>query len=237
MTKILIIDDEKLLVKGLQRSLTGEGFEVEAAYDGHEGLSKVKSHLPDLVILDIMLPGMDGFEVCRRLRSVSDVPVIMLTARGEDIDKIVGLELGADDYLAKPFNTRELIARIRAILRRRPSFREHAVDTQTPAALDRMIRAGELEIDAACQRVIVKGEQVSLTTREFELLHALARNPGRVLTRDVLLEQVWGSRYYGEPRVVDVYVRRLRQKIEPDPANPRWIFTRWGAGYFFQGEE
>ncbi|WP_347488729.1 response regulator transcription factor [Desulfoscipio sp. XC116] len=289
MAKILLVDDERLLVKGLKRSLENEGYEVGVAYDGAEALSLVRGGPVDLVVLDIMLPRVDGLEVCRRIRQFSNLPIIMLTARGDDVDKIVGLELGADDYLAKPFNTRELIARIRAILRRVRFGRseaavgyhadglsesERAADetksgsglagnagrlddgagtedgSRVPDSLahsdvgmfpdaalpGKMIKAGGLEIDVLRQRVGRAGRAVELTVREFDLLLILARHPGRIFTREVLLEQVWGPRYFGEPRVVDVYIRRLRQKIEPDTANPRWIMTRWGAGYYFAGE-
>ncbi len=256
MTRILVVDDERLLVKGLKRSLEAEGYEVLVAYDGTEALALLKSEPVDLVLLDIMLPRIDGLEVCRHIRRISGLPIIMLSARGDDVDKIVGLELGADDYLAKPFNSRELIARIKAVLRRAqpapagtvagPGREYPAGARDYPGALPapespgifpagQVIRAGGLEIDPPRQRVTVHGEKVSLTAREFDLIYTLARHPGRIFTRDILLEQVWGTRYFGDPRVVDVYMRRLRQKIEPDPANPRWLMTRWGTGYYFSG--
>lgn len=263
MARILLVDDERLLVKGLKRSLEGAGYEVVEAYDGIEALEALERAPVDLVVLDIMLPGIDGLEVCRRIRHISNVPIIMLTARGDDVDKIVGLELGADDYLAKPFNTRELIARIRAVLRRAPPAGSGAAAPEThasaaphgyapgsavgrdaheekayPPAGDwtgEVIRAGVLEIDVPRQRVKVAGRGIELTAREFDLLYALARHPERIFTREILLEQVWGTQYYGDPRVVDVYIRRLRQKIEPDPAHPRFIMTRWGSGYYFSG--
>ncbi|TYO95391.1 response regulator transcription factor [Desulfallas thermosapovorans] len=266
MAKILLVDDEQLLVKGLKRSLENEGYEVQAAYNGTEALSLVRSEPVDLVVLDIMLPEMDGLEVCRRIRQFSNLPIIMLTARGDAVDKIVGLELGADDYLAKPFNTRELIARIRAILRRVPperpgtcgdrfsnesgrsgqAYKDISCGEQVTGgartrgnccAPGEVIKASGLEIDVPRQRVRREGRAVELTSREFDLLLTLARQPGRIFTREVLLDQVWGTRYFGEPRVVDVYIRRLRQKIEPDTANPRWIMTRWGAGYYFAGAD
>lgn len=225
MSLILIVDDERLLVKGLKRSLEENGFTVEAAYDGEEALKVLQEKRIDLVILDIMLPKLDGLEVCRRIRNRWDIPVIMLTARGKDTDKIVGLELGADDYLAKPFNTRELIARVKAVLRR-STYTGHE-----PAGA--VFKFDELEIDIPRQRVTVNSSQVELTVTEFNLLATLARHPGRVFTREVLLEQVWGSPYT-DPRTVDVYVRRVREKVEPDAAHPRWIMTRRGAGYYFQ---
>jgi len=238
LPSILLVDDERLLVKGLKRSLENEGYQVLAAYDGLEALELLDRQSVDLVILDIMLPQIDGFEVCRRLRKKSSVPVIMLTARGDDVDKIVGLELGADDYLAKPFNTRELIARIKAVLRRVSATTAEL--TPGPGKdrgygdEDKIIKAGNLVIDPLRQQVRRGDEILDLTAREFELLYTLARHPGRIYSREILLEQVWGSRYFGEQRVVDVYIRRLRQKIEYDPANPRWVITRWGAGYYLQ---
>lgn len=275
VAKILLVDDERLLVKGLKRSLENEGYEVLVAYDGAGALALVHSEPVDLVVLDIMLPEMDGLEVCRRIRQFSNLPIIMLTARGDAVDKIVGLELGADDYLAKPFNTRELIARIRAILRRVPPGRPGAAGDReqfltepgrsgrtgggggqgdksisyggqmTSGARTRenhrapgeVIKAGGLEIDVPRQCVRREGRAVELTAREFDLLLTLARHPGRIFTREMLLEQVWGPHYFGEPRVVDVYIRRLRQKIEPDTAIPRWIMTRWGTGYYFAGAD
>lgn len=236
--KILLVDDERLLVKGLRRSLETEGCKVTVAYDGASALAELDTNVVDLVILDIMLPVIDGLEVCRRIRRFSNVPIIMLTAKGDDVDKVVGLELGADDYLSKPFNTRELLARIKAVTRRTAgcnSTSNIAQDRSISAGPHpRLLRYGALNIDLDLQRVQVGERAVDLTVREFELLSALAGHPGRVYTRDVLLNMVWGSNYYTEPRVVDVYIRRLRQKIEADPAKPRWILTRWGAGYYFQ---
>ncbi|HBX23270.1 MAG TPA: DNA-binding response regulator [Desulfotomaculum sp.] len=243
MTRILVVDDERLLVKGLQRSLNDAGFEVQTAYDGTEALARLEEGGVDLVVLDLMLPGVDGFEVCRRVRRTSSVPIIMLTARGDDVDKIVGLELGADDYLAKPFNTRELIARIRAVLRRAESTAAvpvtttktgETIGTDAVQKQVQVIRYDNLEIDVPRQQVRLEGREIELTAREFDLLYTLARHPGRIFTREILLEQVWGTGYFGEPRVVDVYIRRLRQKIELEPASPRWVMTRWGAGYYFR---
>jgi DNA-binding response OmpR family regulator len=226
MPHVLIVDDERLLVKGLKRSLEENGFAVTAAFDGEEALSVLQQREIDLVVLDIMLPKIDGFEVCRRIRKGWNTPVIMLTARGDDIDKIVGLEIGADDYLAKPFNTRELLARIKAVLRRTASVnREYKTDG--------ILRFDALTIDVPRQSVVVDGKEAALTATEFNLLLTLARRPGQVFTRDVLLEQVWGSPYT-DPRAVDVYVRRIREKIEPDAAHPRWIMTKRGVGYFFR---
>jgi DNA-binding response OmpR family regulator len=240
MKKILLVDDERLFVKGLKRSLEANGYEVNAAYDGKEALVQLTKKYVDLVILDIMLPEMDGLEVCRQLRQFSNVPVIMLTAKGDDIDKIVGLEIGADDYLSKPFNTRELLARVKAIIRR-TNLNTLTIDPAGQLPLEavkldtkELIKFGDLEIDMRRQKVWVKGQPIDLTVREYDLLLTLVSHPARIYTREILLEQVWGSRYFGEPRVVDVYVRRLRQKIEVDPARPEWIMTRWGSGYYFR---
>lgn len=225
MTTVLVVDDERLLLKGLKRSLEQEGFTVLEAFDGEQGLALFRDRAPEIVVLDLMLPVMDGLTVCREIRRHSDTPIIMLTARGEDVDKIVGLELGADDYVTKPFNTRELVARIRAVLRRfkaRPDQAEEA-----------MIRAGRLEIDGVRRKVTVAGEQADLTAREFDLLYLLAGHPGRVYTRENLLELVWGSSYYSDLRTVDVHIRRLREKVEVDPGRPELVLTKWGVGYYF----
>lgn len=228
MARILVVDDEKLIVKGLKFSLEKEGYEVLAAYDGAEALSLFKKENPDLIVLDLMLPEVDGFEVCRRIRKGSEVPIIMLTARGEDIDKILGLELGADDYVTKPFNPRELTARIKAILRR----------SQLPPGRDQVgmqvIRLQDLQIDLFQRKVRIRDKEVDLTSKEFALLSLLASHPGRVFSREKLLEHVWGYDYYGDARTVDVHIRHMREKIEPDPATPQLILTVWGAGYKFR---
>jgi len=222
--QILIVDDEKALVKGLKYTLEKEGFKVKAAYDGQEALDFLQSNKADLIILDLMLPKVDGLEVCRRIRQQgNNTPIIMLTAKGDDVDKIIGLELGADDYVAKPFNPRELVARIRAVLRRTSNNIQSGVMT-----------FGELFIDPNRRIVKVKDQTVELSVREFDLIVTMARRPGFTFTREMLLEQVWGHDYYGDPRVVDVYIRRVREKIEPDPAHPRWLITRWGVGYAFE---
>ncbi len=219
---VLIVDDEKTLVKALTFNLEKEGFKVEAAYDGEEALEKVFSLKPDVVVLDLMLPEVDGFEVCRRIRKKLDVPIIMLTARSEDIDKVLGLELGADDYLTKPFNSRELVARIKAILRR---------STTTEEESKKQIQIGKLQIDLLQHRVRLGEKEISLTSKEFALLSFLAVNAGNVYSREQLLAQVWGYDYYGDVRTVDVHIRHLREKIETDPANPEYIITVWGTGY------
>lgn len=225
--KILLVEDEKTLAKALKFNLEKEGFRVEVAFDGEEALNAMSGEEPDLVILDLMLPKIDGYEVCRSIRRSSDVPIIMLTARDEDIDKILGLELGADDYMTKPFNTRELLARIRAILRR---------TVQQAAAAKNFIKIGDLQIDAIKRKVTVKGREVALTSREYNLLSLLASNPGKVYSREELLEEIWGDDYSGDVRTVDVHIRHLREKIEEFPAEPNIILTVWGAGYKFREE-
>jgi two-component system, OmpR family, response regulator VicR len=219
---VLVVDDEKTLVKALTFNLEKEGFRVEQAYDGEEALRKVFALKPDIVVLDLMLPLVDGFEVCRQIRKKTDVPIIMLTARGEDIDKVLGLELGADDYLTKPFNSRELVARIKAILRR-SLFREEETK--------KIAQIGNLQVDLLQHRVRLDGKDISLTSKEFALLSFLVANAGNVYSREQLLEQVWGYDYYGDVRTVDVHIRHLREKLEQDPGNPNLILTVWGTGY------
>ena len=219
---VLVVDDEKTLVKALSFNLEKEGFRVEQAYDGEEALQKVFDLKPDIVVLDLMLPEVDGFEVCRRIRKKMDIPIIMLTARSEDIDKVLGLELGADDYLTKPFNSRELVARIKAILRR-SIFREEEAK--------KLFQIGKLQIDLLQHRVRLGDDEINLTTKEFALLSFLAANAGNVYSREQLLEQVWGYDYYGDVRTVDVHIRHLREKIETDPGKPELILTIWGTGY------
>ncbi len=219
---VLIVDDEKTLVKALTFNLQKEGFRVDTAYDGEEALEKVFSLKPDVVVLDLMLPEVDGFEVCRRIRKKLEVPIIMLTARSEDIDKVLGLELGADDYLTKPFNSRELVARIKAILRRSTASQEES---------RKQIQIGKLQIDLLQHRVRLGDKEINLTSKEFALLSFLALNAGNVYSREQLLAQVWGYDYYGDVRTVDVHIRHLREKIENDPANPEYIITVWGTGY------
>jgi len=221
--KVLIVDDEVGLVKGLSHSLTREGYQVKAAHDGEEALRLLANEKFDIVLLDLMLPKVDGLEVCRRSRQQRDTPIIMLTAKGDDIDRIVGLEMGADDYLAKPFNTRELIARIRAVLRRARGSRHREPET---------IRYDGIEIDASARRAVVRGRPVDLTAKEFDLLYLLAKNPGRVFQREQILDAVWGADFF-DTRTVDVCVGRVRKKIEEDPSRPQFVVTRWGVGYSF----
>ncbi|MFO7152022.1 MAG: response regulator YycF [Bacillota bacterium] len=223
--KILVVDDEKPIVDILKYNLIKEGYEVVAAYDGEEAIEVAFSQNPDLVLLDIMLPKMDGFSVCKKLREKLLCPIIMLTAKGEEVDKVLGLELGADDYVTKPFSMRELMARIKANLRR--------LSLSSPAEERKVIKAKDLEIDLSSFQVKKGGRAVELTLREFELLKFLALQPGQVFSRQKLLEDVWGYEYYGDIRTVDVTVRRLREKIEDDPSNPTYILTKRGVGYYF----
>lgn len=226
MTTILVVDDEKLLVKGLKRSLEQNGYNVLTAYDGRAALDLLEGQKIDLVLLDLMLPKIDGLEVCRHIRKTKDIPVIMLTARGENVDKKVGLGLGVDDYLTKPFNTRELVARIKAVLRLY-SVSEQKKDSG-------IIKVGDLEIDGLRRKVLLNEKSIGLTAREFDLLFLMAANPGRVYTREKLMEIIWGSSNFVDLRTVDVHIRRLREKIESNSRSPEYILTKWGAGYFFR---
>lgn len=227
--KILVVDDEKVLVKGICFNLRGEGYEVDAGYDGAQAVEMARNNDYDLIILDLMMPKIDGLQACVKIREFSNVPIIMLTARGEDADKIIGLESGADDYITKPFNILELKARIRALLRRAAMPPAGNREPEEEA-----LRAGHIKLDLA-QRVAIKdGERVDLTVKEFDLMELLMRNPGRVYSRENLLDLVWGYEYQGDFRTVDVHVRRLREKLELDPAHPRLILTKWGVGYFLQ---
>ncbi len=219
---VLVVDDEKTLVKALTFNLEKEGFRVEQAFNGEEALQKVFELKPDVVVLDLMLPEVDGFDVCRQIRKKLDIPIIMLTARSEDIDKVLGLELGADDYMTKPFNSRELVARIKAILRRSTVREEEA---------KKVVQVGNLQVDLLQHRARVGDQEISLTSKEFALLSFLATNAGNVYSREQLLEQVWGYDYYGDVRTVDVHIRHLREKIEKDPGNPDLLITVWGTGY------
>lgn len=231
--KILIIDDEKNIVDILKFNLEKSGFETIEAYDGAEGVEKAYSETPDLILLDIMLPKMDGFEACKKIREKLSTPIIMLTAREEEVDKILGLELGADDYITKPFSVRELMARIKANLRRMTPTENSAEKSDASAGT---IVSGKLSIN--CDRYEVKknGSVIDLTLREFELLKFLATQPERIFTRENLLEKVWGYEYYGDVRTVDVTVRRLREKIEDEPSSPGYIITKRGVGYYFNKE-
>jgi len=221
--RILVVDDEKLIVKGLKFSLEQDDMEVDAAYDGEEALEKIKTGDYDLVLLDIMLPKLTGYEVCQAVREFSTVPIIMLTAKGDVMDKILGLDYGADDYMSKPFNVLEVKARIKAVLRR-----------LNPDKKSRFIESRELRIDCDSRRVTISGKEINLTAKEFDLLELLALNPLKVYTREDLLSAVWGKDYNGDVRTVDVHMRRLREKVEDNPSEPKYVQTRWGVGYFFQ---
>ena len=228
--KILIIEDEKAISDIIKFNLVKEGYQVETAYDGIDGLAMALACGADLVLLDIMLPGMDGFEVCRKIRETSNVPVLMLTAKEEEVDKVLGLELGADDYITKPFGMRELIARIKANIRR-----QNIAGGVSPELQASDVKTfGALEIDLNRYEVRKNGNVLELTLREFELLKYLAEREDKVYSREQLLEEVWGYEYYGDIRTVDVTVRRLREKLEDDPANPQYIMTKRGIGYYFR---
>ena len=232
--RILLVDDEPLIIKGLRFSLAQDGYEIDAAYDGNEALTKILGEEYDLILLDVMLPGMSGIEVCQRVRETSDVPIIMLTAKGEDMDKILGLEYGADDYMTKPFNILEVKARIKSILRRAGSSPRQAAAAASAEQENKDILSAEgLECDTKSRSVTVNGEPVNLTVKEFDLLQLFMGNPGKVFSRDELLETIWGFDYLGDARTVDVHIRRLREKIETDPAKPQYIMTKWGVGYYF----
>ena len=226
--RVLVVDDEKLIVKGIRFSLMQDGLDVECAYDGEEALAMAKATEYDLILLDVMLPKMDGFEVCQQIREFSDVPIIMLTAKGDDMDKILGLDNGADDYITKPFNILEVKARIKAIMRRGRK-QEQSEDS------DQILEKHDMKIDRESRRVFIEGHEVNLTAKEFDLLELLATNPDKVYSREKLLNLVWGHEYPGDARTVDVHIRRLREKIEKTPSNPKYVYTKWGVGYYFKG--
>ncbi|MEX1306905.1 MAG: response regulator transcription factor [Eubacteriales bacterium] len=231
--KILIVDDEPSLIKGLRFNLEQqEGYQVDEAADGEEALKKFESENHDLILLDIMLPKLDGWEVCQRIRQASDVPIIMLTAKDDDMDKIMGLEYGADDYLTKPFNMLELKARIKTIFRRAESLakREHKADEP------KVLTAKNMTVNLTNRSVEIDGNEINLTAKEFDLLHLFISNPGKVYDRENLLETIWRYDYLGDLRTVDVHIRRLREKIEQNPAKPEFIRTKWGVGYYFSSK-
>ena len=225
--KVLVVDDEKLIVKGIRFSLEQDGMEVDCAYDGEEALKMATENAYDMILLDIMLPKMDGFEVCQHIREFSNMPIVMLTAKGDDMDKILGLEYGADDYITKPFNILEVKARIKAIMRRTARKEESA---QTAKILVK----GNMRIDCESRRVFIGEREINLTAKEYDVLELLAMNPNKVYSRENLLNLVWGYEYPGDVRTVDVHVRRLREKIEPNPSEPKYVHTKWGVGYFYQ---
>lgn len=224
--KVLVVDDEKPISDILKFNLQKEGYEVNVAFDGEEGIRKVYEFEPDLILLDIMLPRMDGFQVCKKVRESFSTPILMLTAKEEEVDKVLGLELGADDYITKPFSVRELMARVKANMRR--------VDTNSISDRPKIITSGELNVDLNKYEVKKASEVIELTLREFELLKFLATQDGQVFTREQLLEEVWGYEYYGDIRTVDVTVRRLREKIEDQSSSPKYILTKRGVGYYFR---
>lgn len=224
--KILVVDDEKLLVKGLKFNLEQEGYRVETAFDGEEAIRLAHDETISLILLDLNLPKVDGFTVCRTIRGFSNVPIIMLTAKSDDIDKILGLEYGADDYVTKPFNVREVTARVKAILRR--------VNPAPKGDKNRVVVSGNITLDYNFRRVQVDDKTIELTSKEFDLLELFLKNPGKVYTRENLLDIAWGFDYPGDVRTVDVHIRRLREKIEDNPADPQYIRTKWGVGYYYK---
>ena len=222
--KVLVGDEEKLIGKGVRYSLEQDGMEVDCAYDGEEALQKIKDKEYDIILLDVMLPKLTGFEVCQQVREFSNVPIVMLTAKGEDMDKILGLEYGADDYITKPFNILEVKARLKAIMRRTaPKAKEEA----------KVIESKDMRLDCEGRRVYVAGKEINLTAKEFELLELLILNPNKVYSRENLLKLIWGLDYPGDVRTVDVHIRRLREKIEDNPSEPKYVHTKWGVGYYF----
>ena len=225
--KVLVVDDEKIIVKGIKFSLEQDGMEVDCAYDGEEAVECARNNKYDIILLDLMLPKLDGYEVCQQIREFSDVPIIMLTAKGDDMEKILGLEYGADDYITKPFNILEVKARMKAIVRR---------NTKTVRRQDNdYIQKGELKLDVNNKRLFINDTEINLTGKEFDLLEHLVMNPEKVYSREVLLNTVWGYDYPGDARTVDVHVRRLREKIERNPGDPKYVHTKWGVGYYFHG--
>ena len=225
--KVLVVDDEKLIVKGIRFSLEQDGMEVDCAYDGQEALDKAMATAYDMILLDVMLPKMDGFEVCQRIREFSNMPIVMLTAKGDDMDKILGLEYGADDYITKPFNILEVKARIKAIMRR-----------TTPQVVKEQklteIVSGDFTINTENRRLLILEREINVTSKEFDMLLLLVTNPGKVYSRDELLRTIWGEDYPGDARTVDVHIRRLREKIEPNASEPKYVHTKWGVGYYYQ---
>ena len=225
--KVLVVDDEKLIVKGIRFSLEQDGMDIDCAYDGEEAFEKAKQNKYDIILLDLMLPKMDGFTVCQQIREFSSVPIIMLTAKGEDMDKILGLEYGADDYITKPFNILEVKARIKAIIRRtkRPVEKEPESN---------ILEFSDMKIDRDSRRVFISNKEINLTAKEFDVLEMLALHQNKVYSREKLLDMIWGSEYPGDVRTVDVHIRRLREKIETTPGEPKYVHTKWGVGYYFQ---
>ncbi|MCM1100674.1 MAG: response regulator transcription factor [Clostridium sp.] len=224
--RVLVVDDEKLIVKGIRFSLEQDDLQVDCAYDGEEALEYARNNKYDIILLDVMLPKLTGFEVCQQIREFSNVPIIMLTAKGDDMDKILGLEYGADDYITKPFNILEVKARIKAIMRR---VEPKAAVTESR----RFVEDGDMRLDCEGRRVYIGSREISLTAKEFEVLELLMLNPNKVYGREALLKLVWGADYPGDVRTVDVHIRRLREKIEDNPSEPKYVHTKWGVGYYY----
>lgn len=222
--KVLIVDDEKLIVKGIRFSLEQEGMQVECAYDGEEALAMIQKNTYDVILLDVMLPKLTGYEVCQQVREFSDVPIIMVTAKDDDMDKILGLEYGADDYITKPFNILEVKARMKAIMRRSKKKEDDVKE----------VVYGDLKLDCNSRRVYIAGKEVNLTAKEFDVLELLVFHPNKVYSRDALLDLIWGKDYPGDARTVDVHIRRLREKVEQNPSEPKYVHTKWGVGYYFE---
>ena len=225
--RVLVVDDEKLIVKGIRFSLEQEEMQVDCAYDGEEAVALARENQYDIVLLDVMLPKLTGFEVCQQIREFSNVPIIMLTARGDDMDKILGLDYGADEYITKPFNILEVKARMKAILRRV----EHK---KSAPEQEKFIESGDMKLDCEGRRTYISGREIGLTTKEYEVLELLMLHPNKVYSRENLLKIVWGSDYPGDVRTVDVHIRRLREKIEENPGEPKYVHTKWGVGYYFR---
>lgn len=229
MAKVLVVDDEKMIVKGIRFSLLQDRYEVDCAYDGEEAVEKARRTEYDVVLLDLMLPKMDGMQVCQTIREFSNMPIIMLTAKGDDMDKILGLEYGADDYITKPFNILEVKARIKAIMRRSQNTRPAPVQE-----VSRDIVTGDLRLDPQGRRLFILGHEINVTAREFDLLELLVMHPNKVYSREELLNLIWGYEYPGDVRTVDVHIRRLREKIEANPSEPKYVYTKWGVGYYYK---
>lgn len=225
--KVLVVDDEKLIVKGIRFSLEQDGMEVDCAYDGEEAIEYAKANEYDIILLDVMLPKFTGFEVCQQVREFSNVPIVMLTAKGDDMDKILGLEYGADDYITKPFNILEVKARIKAILRR-------GIAKEDSEQKQDVMEAGDMKLDCDGRRLYIAEEEINLTAKEFDVLELLVMNPNKVYSREKLLNLIWGEDYPGDVRTVDVHIRRLREKIEKNPSEPKYVHTKWGVGYYFK---
>ena len=228
MSRVLVVDDEKLIVKGIRFSLEQDNYQVDCAYDGEEALELAKANTYDIVLLDVMLPKLNGFEVCQQIREFSNVPIIMLTAKGDDMDKILGLEYGADDYITKPFNILEVKARIKAIMRRTTPKKE-----VVPKNENLFLEVKDMKLDIEGHRVYIRDKEINLTSKEFELLELLISHPNKVYSREKLLHLVWGADYPGDVRTVDVHIRRLREKVEENPGEPQYVHTKWGVGYYF----